>query len=297
MQSLRERIDHRHLLLSDGAMGTMLFKAGVGPGDCPEAVALERPELLTEIARAYLDAGSDLVQTNTFGGSPAKLGHYGLADKTEVVNRAAVEATRAAVGDRAHVLASVGPSGQILKPYGDADPDDLRAGFERQIKALVEAGIDGVVIETMTDVEEACLAARAVRAVSAELPLLATMTFDSTPRGFFTIMGVTVSTACSRLKEAGADLVGANCGNGIDKMVELACAFSNHSDLPLVIQSNAGLPELVNGEPTYSESPDYMAARVPRLLAAGVNVIGGCCGTTPHHIAALRRAIDKALER
>jgi 5-methyltetrahydrofolate--homocysteine methyltransferase len=294
MQSLRERIDHRHVLLSDGAMGTMLFKEGVGPGECPEAVALERPELLTKIARAYLDAGSDLVQTNTFGGSPAKLAHYGLADQTEAINRAAVEAVRQAVGDRAHVLASVGPSGQILKPYGEADADELRAGFERQVKALVEAGADGVVIETMTDVEEACLAVRAVREVSADLPLLATMTFDDTPRGFYTIMGVTVQVACDRLKEAGVDLVGANCGNGIDKMVELACIFSNHSVLPLVIQSNAGLPELVDGEPTYSESPDFMASRVPRLLAAGVNVLGGCCGTTPYHIVALRQAIDKA---
>jgi 5-methyltetrahydrofolate--homocysteine methyltransferase len=297
LQSLRERIDHRHVLLSDGAMGTMLFKQGVGPGDCPEAVALERPEVLTEIARAYLDAGSDMVQTNTFGGSPAKLAHYGLAEQTEAINRAAVEAARAAVGDRAHVLASVGPSGQILKPYGDADPEQLRAGFVRQIKALVEAGADGVVVETMTDIEEACLAVSAAREVSTELPLLATMTFDSTPRGFFTIMGVKVQTACTRLKEAGADLLGANCGNGIDKMVELACAFSNHSELPLVIQSNAGLPELVNGEPTYSESPDFMAARVPRLLAAGVNVIGGCCGTTPYHITALRKAIDQARPR
>jgi len=294
VEPLIDRIGRGEVLLSDGAMGTMLFKQGVGPGDCPEAVALERPALLTEIAGSYLEAGADLVETNTFGGSPAKLAHYDLDGRCEEINRAAVNAVREAVGDSAYVAASVGPSGQILKPYGEADPDALAEGFRRQIAALAEAGADVICIETMTDVEEACLAVAAAREVAPMLPVLATMTFDPTPRGFFTIMGVTVELACARLGAAGASLVGANCGHGIETMVELAHAFKAQEPGPLVIQSNAGLPELVDGEPTYQESPDFMAARLPDLLAAGVAVVGGCCGTTPEHIAALRRAIDAA---
>lgn len=292
MAGLLSRVRGGETLVADGAMGTMLFERGLKSGDCPEAFNLERPELLGEIAAAYLEAGADIVQTNTFGGSPLKLGQYKLDGKAEEINRIAVEAVRKAVGDNALVSASCGPSGKILKPYGDTEPEAMSESFARQAKALVEAGADVVCVETMTDLTEASLAVKAVKAASSSVPVMATMTFDKTSKGFFTVMGVTVEKAAKGLKEAGADLVGSNCGNGVEKMVELAREFRKHTDLPLIIQSNAGLPVMKGGTTVYPETPEFMAGRIPDLAEAGVSVIGGCCGTTPAHIAAFRKAVD-----
>jgi 5-methyltetrahydrofolate--homocysteine methyltransferase len=291
-QTLAERIARRDPLLVEGGMGTMLFERGLAPGACPETFNLQRPEVLREIAQAYADAGADVVETNTFGASPLALARYGLHDKVEAINAAAVGAARAAAGDRAFVAACIGPCGAMLKPYGDAEPDNVLAGYRRQVEALVGAGIDGVFVETMIDLSEARLAVRAAKAVAPDLPVLASMTFDATPRGFFTVMGVAIEQAASGLRAAGADAVGSNCGNGIEKMVEIARAFAECTDLPLVIQSNAGLPDTSSGAAVYPETPEFMAARVPDLLAAGVSIVGGCCGTTPQHISAFREAID-----
>jgi 5-methyltetrahydrofolate--homocysteine methyltransferase len=180
----------------------------------------------------------------------------------------------------------------MLKPFGDADPDDVGAGYRRQLEGLVRAGIDGVFVETMMDLTEATLAVRAAKTVAPDLPVMATMTFDATPRGFYTVMGVSVEQAAAGLREAGADAIGSNCGNGIEKMVEIARAFAACTDLPLVIQSNAGLPDTSTGAAVYAETPEFMAARVADLLAAGVSIVGGCCGTTPAHIRAFRAALD-----
>jgi 5-methyltetrahydrofolate--homocysteine methyltransferase len=168
----------------------------------------------------------------------------------------------------------------------------VAAAFRVQITALVEAGVDIICIETMTDLTEATLAIQAAKQVSDSIPVMATMTFDRTPKGFFTIMGVDVERAAAGLAAAGADVIGSNCGNGIDNMVSVAAAFAEHSKLPLIIQANAGLPEMKGGQPVYSETPAYMAARVPQLLTTGVSIIGGCCGTTPEHTRAIRRAVD-----
>jgi 5-methyltetrahydrofolate--homocysteine methyltransferase len=292
MGGLAERIERRETLLVDGAMGTMLLARGLAPGACPESINLSKPEILQEIAALYLVAGADILETNTFGASPAALARYGLDDRLEEINEAAVGAVRRAAGDRAHVAASCGPSGRILEPYGDADPDELYAGFRRQIRCLVAAGVDAVCVETMIDLREAMLAVRAAREASPTIPVIATMTFEATPRGFFTVMGTSVEEAAAGLREAGADAVGSNCGQGIENMIEIAAAFRGCSDLPLVIQSNAGVPVIREGAAVYTETPEFMAARVGRLLAAGVSIIGGCCGTTPQHIRALRAAID-----
>jgi 5-methyltetrahydrofolate--homocysteine methyltransferase len=243
------------------------------------------------VATLYLDAGAEVVQTNTFGGSPLKLAAYGLDDRTEEINRAAARAVRGAVGDRAYVSGSCGPCGRTLEPYGDAKPDDVRAGFVRQMGALVEAGVDILCIETMTDLAEARLAIEAARGVSADVPVMATMTFDATPRGYFTIMGVDVAAAADGLVAAGADLVGSNCGNGIEKMIEIAHAFRARTSTPLIIQSNAGLPRMVDGRVVYDETPEFMAERALELVDIGVRVIGGCCGTTPQHTRALGKAL------
>jgi 5-methyltetrahydrofolate--homocysteine methyltransferase len=273
-------------------MGTMLLARGLEPGQPPESVTLTRPVVLEEIAHLYLDAGADLLETNTFGGSALKLALHGLAHETETVNREAARAVRRAAGERAYVVASCGPSGRLLEPYGDVSPGAMYDSFRRQMEALSAAGVDGVCVETMTDLAEARLAVRAAKDASAATPVLATMTFDATPRGYYTIMGVSVAAAAAGLAEAGADVIGSNCGNGIEHMIAIAREFRRHTTLPLLIQPNAGLPRIVGDATVYDETPAFMAHKARELLAIGVSVIGGCCGTTPAHIAALRAVVD-----
>jgi 5-methyltetrahydrofolate--homocysteine methyltransferase len=287
-----ERLAAGETLCGDGAWGTQLMARGLAPGDCPESMNLDEPGVLAEVASLYLEAGADLITTNTFGGSPLKLGSHDLDDRVEEINRTAVEVLGPVTRDRAYISASVGPTGKLLEPYGDTPQEVVAEAFGRQIGALIQAGADIVCIETMIDLREAELAVRAARSFSTDVPLIATMTFDATPRGFFTTMGTTVEQACATLVEAGADIVGSNCGNGIDTMIEIAGEFTRHASVPVIIQSNAGLPENRGGELVYPESPDFMAERVSRLMDLGVGIIGGCCGTTPDHIRAIRAAID-----
>ena len=293
MAGLLERVRHGEVLVCDGAMGTMLMARGLRPGECPERWNLDHPEVLSEIATLYAEAGADIVETNTFGGSSLKLAQYGLESRTEEINVAAVRSARKAVGRTVMVAGSCGPSGRLLKPYGDMDPDEMYDSFRRQLRALITEGVDAVIVETMTDLTEAVLAVKATRSISDSTPVIATMTFDDTPRGFYTVMGVTVPQAAAALQEAGADIVGSNCGNGIDNMVRIAAEFRKHTAAPLLIQSNAGLPQIVDGRAVYAETPELMAERVDALLKLSVNIIGGCCGTTPEHIAALRRRINR----
>jgi 5-methyltetrahydrofolate--homocysteine methyltransferase len=293
VDDLRRRLAAGDVLLADGATGTWLLEHGLEPGASPEALGLERPDLLEELARLYREAGADILTSNTFGGSPLRLAPYGLEERTEEVNRVAVEAARRAAGDRAYLAGSVGPSGRLLEPFGDLPLARLEASFHRQARALIAARVDLVVVETMTDLDEAVAAVAAVRAGSPRLPVVATMTFDPTPKGFFTVHGVGVERAAAALRAAGADVVGANCGRGIDDMVALGRAFRAATPLPLAIQANAGLPLLRDGRAVYPDGPEAMAARASELLDLGVQVLGGCCGTTPEHIRALRRVIDR----
>lgn len=292
MKTLLERIAGGEILIADGAMGTLLLERGLEAGACPESLNLEKPELLEEIAGLYLEAGADIVHTNTFGGSPLKLALYNLEDRTEEINAGAVRAAIRAVGDRASVSASVGPSGKLLKPFGDTEPEELFDCFLEQIKALICAGADMITVETMTDLTEATAAVYAAKSILPSIPVAATMTFDPTPRGFHTVMGVGVEEACDGLEKAGANIVGSNCGNGIEKMIEIAREFAAHSSLPFAIQSNAGLPVVRDGRTEYPETPEFMAERIAELIDAGVSVIGGCCGTTPKHISAFRKAVN-----
>ena len=292
-----ERLRSGQVLVGDGAWGTQLMERGLRPGEPPETFNLARPEVLEEIARAYLAAGADLVTTNTFGGSPARLAQRGLDGRTEEINRAAVEAVRRAVGGRAYVSASVGPSGHLLKPFGDGEPREIFAGFQRQIGALAAAGADLICIETMTDLAEALLAVRAARAVAPALPVMVTLTFEQTRRGFFTVMGNPLAQAAAELGAAGAEILGSNCGNGSETMVEVASALRASTDRPIAIQPNAGLPEPRGGVTVYPETPDFMAVQARALITAGVAIVGGCCGTTPEHIRALRAVADAAAPR
>jgi 5-methyltetrahydrofolate--homocysteine methyltransferase len=292
--NLNERLAQGQVLLSDGAMGTLLLQRGLKPGQAPEILNLESPELLVEIAAAYTEAGSDLVHTNSFGGSPLKLAAHGLDQQAEAINRAAAEAAVKGARGRAIVSGSIGPCGQLLQPYGEADPEQVKAGFLLQARALLAGGAEALTIETMSDVAEAVLAVQAARQAGPDVPILATMTFDPTPRGWFTIMGQDITTVAAALIEAGADVVGANCGQGPAGLLEIARVFTGACDLPLMIQANAGLPELRDGQVVYPATPADMAAYLPALVDAGVRIVGGCCGTTTEHIAAMRRALDSS---
>jgi 5-methyltetrahydrofolate--homocysteine methyltransferase len=292
MKDFLDRIRSGEIIVADGAMGTMCFEAGLKAGDCPELLNIENPQLIEDITRSYVEAGSEIVQTNTFGGTALKLAPYGLQMRSAEINEAAVKIAHRAVGDGAYISGSCGPSGKILQPYGDTEPEIIYASFREQIGALIEAGVDIITVETMIDLEEAKLAIKAARQISATIPVMATMTFDSTPNGFFTIMGVSIEDAAAGLKEAGADIIGSNCGNGIRDMVKIASEFSRVSDMPLIIQSNAGMPEVEDGRTVYKETPEMMAGHAKGLLELPVSVIGGCCGTTPEHIRALRKMVD-----
>jgi 5-methyltetrahydrofolate--homocysteine methyltransferase len=294
MNQILARLQAGERLLFDGGLGTMLIARGLKPSVCPESIVLTDPEWLVEIAGAYADAGADFVTTNTFGGSPMKLALYGIEGSMEPINRLAVERVRAAIGRRAWIAGSVGPSGRILKPYGDADPAAVLDGYRRQIEVLVAAGADVIAIETMMDPAEARLAITAARAVSDDIPVFATMTFDATPRGYRTVMGTTVEGAARELAEAGADVVGSNCGSGIESMIGVAREFRGQTTLPILIQPNAGLPERDGTSIVYRETPEFMAAKARELLDIGVAIVGGCCGTTPDHIRALRATLDGA---
>ena len=293
MKSLLRRLADHEILLADGAMGTMLFERGLQPGDCPERINLDKPEMIEEIASLYYHAGADIIQTNTFGASPLKLAQYSLDNKTEEINIAAVQAVRRAAGNNAYISGSCGPCGKLLMPYGDTDPETVAEGFIRQMKALIGEDVDMICIETMTDLAEAKLAIKTARSISSSIPIAATMTFDYTPKGFFTIMGTTIKQAIVEPIEAGADIIGSNCGNGIENMIKIASEFRQRTSHPLLIQSNAGLPELQGDKPFYLETPDFMAEKCRELLELGVSIIGGCCGTTPDHIAAMRKVVDE----
>lgn len=292
MKPLMGRIQDGDVLICDGAMGTHLMAAGVEPGSCLEALNTERPELPEQVSSMYVEAGADVVMTNTLGASPTALARHGLDGQAAEINRGAVRAARNAAAGRAYVAASCGPSGKILKPYGDADPGEVAESFELQAAALAAEGVDLIVVETMTDLEEACIAVRAARKGAPGTPVAATMTFDPTPRGFFTIMGNSIEQAARDLREAGAEIVGSNCGNGLKKMILIAREFHARTDLPLLIQSNAGLPESRDGILVFPETPAFFEEKTGELLDAGVSIIGGCCGTTPDHIRAIRRAVD-----
>jgi 5-methyltetrahydrofolate--homocysteine methyltransferase len=291
MPGILERIREGKVFVADGAMGTMLMERGLKSGQCPEALNLSNPEAVAEVSRLYIGAGAEIIQTNTFGASPLKLSLYGLQDWTEKINHRAVEIAKKIARSHAYVAASCGPSGRLLKPYGDLDPETLRLSCERQVRSLIDAGADAISVETMSDINEALAWVNAVRKISPAFPVFAAMTFDPTPRGFFTMMGVDIEKAAAELTKAGADVLGSNCGNGSDQMVEIAAAFRKLTNKPLLIRPNAGMPILQEGRTVYLETPEYLADNCREMVRIGVNIVGGCCGTTPAHIRAIERKI------
>jgi len=294
MENILSRIEKGEVIVADGAMGTLLMDMAkdLPQGSCTEVINLDQPELLENVASMYFQAGSEIIQTNTFSASPIKLAGFNMEEKTEEVNKNAVRAVRNAVKDKAYVSASCGPSGKLIAPLGNIEESVMYDNYYRQLKAIIEEEPDIICIETMSDINEIKLAISASKNLSSKIPVMATMTFEVTTRGYFTMMGVNIETAANELKNAGADIIGSNCGNGSDNMILIAEEFSKHSTLPLLIQSNAGLPELRGEETFYPESPEFMANKAKELIKTGVSIIGGCCGSTPDHIKAIRNMVD-----
>jgi len=284
MASVIEKLGQGRVLVSDGAWGTLLHQRGLKPGECPELWNATHREDVLAIANSYIDAGADIILTNSFGGSPEKLRHYGLETRAYELNKAAAEISREAAGDDRLVLGSIGPTGIILM-MGQVTEDTLSQGFRIQAEALIDGGVDAVCIETMSAIDEACCAIRAVKSVTG-LDVICTFTFEKMHDGSFrTMMGVSVGEMVTAVLEAGADIIGTNCGNGFENMIDIVSEIRTiDRETPVLVHANAGMPVLENNESVFPETPEMMAARVPDLIQSGANIIGGCCGTTPEHI-------------
>lgn len=284
MKTITQEIQSGKLMVSDGAWGTFLQQMGLQPGECPESWNLKYPERVLEIAQSYIDAGSDMIETNSFGGNAFKLSMFGLEDKAYEINEAAARISRKAAGPDRHVLGSIGPTGKMLM-MGDVTYNQLYEAFKTQAMGLEAGGADALVVETMTDLEEATAAVKACRD-NTSCEVICTMTFDKSPDGsFFTMMGVSPADLVPAMIDAGANIIGANCGNGMENMIRIVNEIREiDPEIPVLVHANAGAPVYKNGETVFLETPDQMAQFVPLLIDAGANIIGGCCGTTPDHI-------------
>lgn len=273
----------------DGSWGTQLHALGLKPGAASERWNLDHPEEVRSLAEKYVGAGSAIVLTNTFGGNRISLARHELGEQTVDINRRAAELSKQAADGRAYVFGSIGPTGKLLMT-GDVTEQELRTAFEEQANALREGGVDALVIETMADLEEAKIAVRAAAATA--LPVVACMVYDSGPNADRTMMGISPAQAAVELQEEGAWALGANCGQGPGGYAQLCAQYREASSLPLWMKPNAGLPEMMNGQPVYRVSPAEFAAEARRLVDAGATFIGGCCGTGPSFVAALRTALS-----
>jgi 5-methyltetrahydrofolate--homocysteine methyltransferase len=293
MKSLLEFLKEKGTLISDGAWGTLLYERGLQPGECPEMWNVTHRDDVFAIAKGYIDAGADIILTNSFGGNPVKLEQYGLKEKAVELNTAAASISREAAGFDHLVLGSIGPSGKILM-MGEISEQELYDGFFIQASALKNGGVDAICVETMSAIDEAILAIRAAKQATG-LEVVCTFTFEKTAMGEFrTMMGVSPEEMVLAVKEAGADVIGSNCGNGFDQMIEIVKAIRRiDSYTPLLVHANAGKPVYENGVTSFPETPEMMAARVNELINCGANIIGGCCGTTPAHISALAMEVRK----
>ncbi len=284
---------HTSTLVADGAMGTMLQKYGLLAGSCPEEWNLRHPDIVQNIHQQYFDAGADLVETNTFGANRFRLGIHGYADKVKELNRRAAELACAVRPVGKFVAGSVGPTGEFLEPLGTLTLEQLVDAFQEQMAALQAGGVDLIIVETLGDLQEARAALQAARNINPVLPIAVTMTFEKgLNTGFRTMMGASPLDMVSALSEAGIDLIGANCGLGMEEMIGLMTEFRNHSPAALIAQANAGLPKWDGQKNVYSETPEHRGQATLKLLDLNVNIIGGCCGTTPEHIRAIRQAVD-----
>jgi len=279
-------------VVSDGAWGTELQARGLEVGDFPDAWNLSHPDKVLEVGRAYVEAGTQVILTNTFGANRVRMADHPQAGSVEEINRRGVEISREATGDRALVFASIGPSGKLIMS-GEVAEEELQAAFSEQAQVLAAARADALVVETMADPAEAELAVKAAKATG--LPVIACMVFDSGKEKDRTMMGTTPEEAAARMLEAGADVVGANCGQGIQGFPAICRRLHAASGRPVWIRANAGLPTMVEGRAHYSTSPEEFAGFVPELVKSGAGFVGGCCGTNPAFIGAVVAVLRSAV--
>jgi len=277
----------------DGGMGTLLQDRGLDDGGSGELWNVERPDVVRDAHRAYAEAGARVLTTNTFGGTRPRLEMHGLGDRVHELNAAAARLAREVAADHGALVAGdLGPTGELMEPLGTLDADGAQAIFEEQLRGLVEGGIDVVLIETMSDLSETLAAVAAARSVAPDLPVIATLSFDT---NLHTMMGVSPGAAVTALAEAGVDVVGANCGRGPGEMARIAAEMAavRPEGLLLAAQSNAGLPHVVGDHFEYDATPEDMAAHAAELSDLGIDLIGACCGSTPAHIEAMSRALGR----
>jgi 5-methyltetrahydrofolate--homocysteine methyltransferase len=294
MTNWQTLLNENEVILADGAMGTMLFDAGLQFGDPPERWNLDRPNVVRRVHRGYLEAGAKILLTNTFGGSRFRLGMHGLDGSVTELNRAAADLAREAVhaaGNGALVAGDIGPSGRILAPLGDMEYPEAVDGFAEQASALAGAGVDLFWIETMSDLEEMRAAIEGVRRAAGDVPLITTMTFDTRGR---TMMGVTPEEAARALLGWGSLAVGGNCGNGPDEIEAVVSKMRAVApDAILAAKANAGIPRLVQGRAVYGAGPAEMARYASAVVRAGARIVGACCGSTPAHLQAMSESLAK----
>ncbi len=292
--SLKDRIARGAFLL-DGAMGTELIALGIEAGTCNDYLNIDSPDIILDIHRSYLQAGSDAVLTNTFGANRYALARHGLADKVVEINTAAAQIARRAAGDEKYVLGDIGPSGGFLEPLGNLKPEELKDAFAEQAGALAAGGVDGFIIQTMTALDEASVAVEAVKSVG-DLPLFVSLAYDPAGDQFRTMMGVDPAAAVAKLIPLGVDAIGFNCGGmTLDQYVKLAQIYASQVEgkTALFAEPNAGRPELVEDRAVYKVTPEEFAQAAKEIHSAGFNIIGGCCGTTPEHMKALAEKLKK----
>ncbi|MHC4780028.1 MAG: homocysteine S-methyltransferase family protein [Planctomycetota bacterium] len=282
-------------ILFDGAMGTLLMEEGLPPGTPPEIWNVERPDVVKGIHARYLEAGANVITANTFGANPMKLGKFGLEERCDEINAAGLRLARETVDEfgraGSFVACDLGTTGQYFPPVGTLEEGAAAEAFLAQVESLLRGGADCFLVETMTHLKEAEILIRTAREVT-NLPLGVTLTYDKKPRGYFTIMGDKPAEAVKALAGAGADFVGANCTLGPEDMAGLAEILVAESEVPVLVQPNAGLPELVEGRAVYHVTPSDFARAVTRILDAGVTAVGGCCGTEPAHIRAVSELLN-----
>jgi 5-methyltetrahydrofolate--homocysteine methyltransferase len=272
----------------DGAMGTQLIARNLA-GKVPELWNLEKPEAILEIHKAYVEAGSDVIQVNSFGANRLKLKAGGIETRLREINLAAAKIGKQAAAGKAYVAGDFGPTGEMMSPMGSLQPEEAEKIFSEQAEALAQGGVDLFSIETMFDLEEMKAAIRALKKAAPRLPVVASMTFKRTARGFFTMMGTSPEQAIEGMLEAGADVIGANCSIGPELMLELVKVFRSHTTAPLIAQANAGEPVMQDGKEVYGVSAEQFAGFAPGMVKAGADAIGACCGSTPEFIKLMVR--------
>ncbi|MDD2295825.1 MAG: homocysteine S-methyltransferase family protein, partial [Eubacteriales bacterium] len=279
--------DNQRIIVCDGAMGTMIQNSGLDTKVCPELWNERAPEVIEGIHRAYMESGADMVETNTFGGSPIKLNDYGLADQAYDLCKKAAENARRAVSGKALVAGSVGPTGALLKPLGTTDFEEVVEAYKIQVRGLIDGGVDLILIETMMEITEVKAAVLATKSVDPAIPVITQMTFTASGT---TMMGTTPEIAAIVMESFGADYVGVNCSTGPEELLPVVKRMAAATHLPLSVQPNAGLPEMEDDLVVYRQTPEHMASFVKDFVEAGACLVGGCCGTTPEHIGAISKA-------